>query len=57
MSKNFDYCVDLPEKLEILFKQGELIGEGHNGVVFLLPNDMVIKFFREKKYGKMKVLY
>lgn len=49
MSKNFDYCVDLPEKLEILFKQGELIGEGHNGVVFLLPNDMVIKFFREKK--------
>lgn len=49
MSKNFDYCVDLPEKLENLLKQGELIGEGHNGVVFLLPDNMVIKFFRDKK--------
>lgn len=49
MSKNFDYCVDLPEKLEKLLKEGELIGEGHNGVVFLLPGNMVIKFFRDKK--------
>lgn len=52
MSKNFDYCVNLPEKIEILFKQGEYLGEGHNGVVFLLPDNMIIKFFRNKKVWK-----
>lgn len=46
MSKNFDYSVDLPSEIEKEFKMAELLGEGHNGVVFLLPNNRVIKFFR-----------
>lgn len=49
MSKNFDYSTDLPLTLENEFKKAEFLGEGHNGVVFLLPNNRIIKFFRNYK--------
>ena len=39
MSKNFDYSLkDISSNLEKSLKEAELLGEGHNGVVFLLKN-------------------
>lgn len=49
MKKTFGYSVDLDERTEILFRQGELIGEGNNGLVYSLPGDMLIKIFYEDK--------
>ena len=48
MAKNYCYSVNLSEKAEELLKQGEYLGEGHNGVVFLLPDNNVIKIFKSK---------
>lgn len=49
MKKTFGYSVDLDERTEILFRQGELIGEGNNGLVYRLPGDILIKIFFEEK--------
>ncbi|MGL5634621.1 MAG: hypothetical protein ACRCX8_09765 [Sarcina sp.] len=47
MSKNFDYSSkDVSKNIEKALRKGEKIGEGHNGVVFLLENGNIIKFFR-----------
>ena len=48
MAKNYCYSVNLSEKAEELLKQGEYLGEGHNGVVFLLPDNNVMKIFKSK---------
>ena len=40
MSKNFDYSLkDISSNLEKSLKEAELLGEGHNGVVFLLKSN------------------
>ncbi|MGL4740061.1 MAG: hypothetical protein ACRC41_04555 [Sarcina sp.] len=47
MSKNFDYSSkDVSKSVEKALRKGEKIGEGHNGVVFLLEDGNIIKFFR-----------
>lgn len=53
MSKNFDYSLkDISSNLEKSLKEAELLGEGHNGVVFLLKNNKVIKIFRRMSVWK-----
>lgn len=48
MSKNFDYSsCDVTKKMEVALKNAEKIGEGHNGVVFLLKDGSTVKFFRK----------
>lgn len=47
MSKNFDYSLRyVSNSLEKSLREGEFLGEGHNGVVFLLENNKVVKIFR-----------
>ena len=53
MSKNFDYSLkDISSNLEKSLKEAELLGEGHNGVVFLLKNNRAIKIFRRMSVWK-----
>lgn len=47
MSKNFDYSLkNLSHKIEESLRKSSFLGEGHNGVVFLLEENKVIKIFR-----------
>lgn len=48
MPKSFSYSANLSKKAEQLMKEGKVIGEGHNGIVFLLPNKQVLKVFKSK---------
>lgn len=48
MPKSFSYSTNLSKKAEILMRDGKKIGEGHNGIVFLLPENQVIKIFKSK---------
>lgn len=53
MSKNFDYSLRyVSNSLEKDLMKGEFLGEGHNGVVFLLKNNRVIKIFRRMNVWK-----
>ncbi|MGL5150500.1 MAG: protein kinase [Clostridium sp.] len=58
MKKTHCYSVTLDEKTEILFRHGELLGEGNNGVVYRLPGDLLIKIFYEDKVylGEAEIL-
>lgn len=49
LARNIDYSVDFTEEIESEFKKAEFLGEGHNGIVYSLPGDKIIKIFREKK--------
>ncbi|MGL5615431.1 MAG: hypothetical protein ACRDD2_04270 [Sarcina sp.] len=47
MSKNFDYSSkEVSKELELELRSAEKIGEGHNGIVFLLSAKKTVKFFR-----------
>jgi predicted Ser/Thr protein kinase len=49
MKKNFAYSADFDEATEKLFREANYLGEGHNGVVYELPNKKAIKIFLKKK--------
>lgn len=49
MRKNFAYSADFDEDTEKLFREASYLGEGHNGVVYELPNKKAIKIFLRKK--------
>lgn len=49
MKKNFAYSADFDEDTEKLFREASYLGEGHNGVVYELPNKKAIKIFLRKK--------
>lgn len=49
MDKKYDVSLDFDEEVEKLLREGEYLGRGHNGVVFLLPGRRIIKIFYEKK--------
>lgn len=52
MARNYCYSANFSDKTEELFRKGQFLGEGHNGVVFLLPNNLVIKIFKTKEVLK-----
>lgn len=49
MPRTYSYSADFDEETEILFRDAILLGEGHNGIVFELPNNKAIKIFQESK--------
>jgi predicted Ser/Thr protein kinase len=49
MKKDFAYSADFDEATEKLFREANYLGEGHNGVVYELPNKKAIKIFLRKK--------
>lgn len=48
MIKKYDYSLDLDENVEGLLRESEFLGEGHNGIVYKLPGDRIIKIFRDE---------
>lgn len=49
MKKNFAYSADFDENTEKLFREAVYLGEGHNGIVYKLPDKKAIKIFLKKK--------
>ncbi|MBP2031415.1 hypothetical protein J2Z42_000080 [Clostridium algifaecis] len=48
MNKNVGYYIQLDDRGEKLLRSGEFLGVGHNGIVYLLPHNRVIKIFKSK---------
>lgn len=49
MKKSFAYSADFDDATEKLFREANFLGEGHNGIVYELPNKKAIKIFLKKK--------
>jgi len=49
MKKNFAYSTDFDENTERLFREANYLGQGHNGIVYELPDKKAIKIFLRKK--------
>lgn len=49
MNKTSGYCIELDDTAEKLLRKAEYLGCGHNGIVYLLPDNKVIKIFKERK--------
>ena len=52
MGRPFTNPVYLNEKTEKLIREAEYLGKGNNGVVYLLPDNKVIKIFNSPKVCK-----
>jgi len=49
MNENRDYYIQLNSRVEKMLRTSEFLGSGHNGIVYMLPNQRVIKIFKDKK--------
>ena len=49
MKKNFAYSADFDENTEKLFREANYLGQGHNGVVYELPNKKANQNIFKKK--------
>jgi len=49
MKRKFAYSADFDESTEKLFREANYLGEGHNGIVYELPNKKAIKIFLKRK--------
>jgi predicted Ser/Thr protein kinase len=49
MKKNFAYSADFDENTEKMFREAVYLGQGHNGIVYKLPDKKAIKIFLKKK--------
>ena len=52
MNEKVDYYIQLNSKVEKMLRTSEYLGCGHNGIVYMLPNQRVIKIFKDKKICK-----
>lgn len=52
MPRIYSYSADFDTETEKLFKEAIFLGEGHNGIVYELPNNKAIKIFQEVKCCK-----
>lgn len=52
MPRTYSYSADFDAETEKLFKEAVFLGEGHNGIVYELPNNKAIKIFQEAKCCK-----
>lgn len=52
MPRTYSYSADFDAETEDLFKEAIFLGEGHNGIVYELPNDKAVKIFQEAKCCK-----
>lgn len=48
MARTYEYSVDFDKETEELFKKATFLGEGHNGIVYRLPGNKIVKIFREE---------
>ena len=49
MARTYSYSADFDSETEELFKEAIFLGEGHNGIVYELPDNKAIKIFQEAK--------
>lgn len=49
MKKSFAYSADFDENTEKLFREAIYLGQGHNGIVYELPDKKAIKIFLKNK--------
>jgi len=49
MNENRNYYIQLNSRVEKMLRTSEFLGSGHNGIVYMLPNQRVIKIFKDKK--------
>ena len=52
MPRTYSYSADFDTETEELFREATFLGEGHNGIVYELPNNKAIKIFQEAKCCK-----
>ncbi|MBE6053184.1 MAG: protein kinase [Clostridium sartagoforme] len=52
MPRTYSYSADFDAETEKLFKEAVFLGEGHNGIVYELPDNKAIKIFQEAKCCK-----
>ena len=52
MPRTFCYSADFDERTERLFREAKFLGEGHNGIVYELPQKKALKIFQQKKICK-----
>lgn len=49
MVRTYAYSADFDKETEKLFRKATFLGEGHNGIVYSLPENKAIKIFQESK--------
>ena len=49
MVRTYAYSADFDKETEKLFRKAVFLGEGHNGIVYELPENKAIKIFQEAK--------
>lgn len=49
MVRTYAYSADFDKKTEALFRNAVFLGEGHNGIVYELPEKKAVKIFQESK--------
>lgn len=49
MNEKVNYYIRLNSRVEKMLRTSEFLGSGHNGIVYKLPNQRVIKIFKDKK--------
>ncbi len=52
MARTYAYSADFDKEVENLFREAEFLGEGHNGIVYEVPENKALKIFLEKKICK-----
>ena len=52
MPRTYAYSANFDKDTEKLFKDAKLLGEGHNGIVYELPEEKAIKIFQDSKCCK-----
>lgn len=52
MPRTYSYSANFDKETERLLRNAEFLGEGHNGIVFDLPEEKVLKIFTEEKCCK-----
>lgn len=52
MVRTYAYSADFDRETEKLFRKASFLGEGHNGIVYELPENKAIKIFQEVKVCK-----
>lgn len=59
MARTYAYSANFNKEVEDLFREARFLGEGHNGIVYELPENKAVKIFTDKNICReeAKILY
>jgi RIO-like serine/threonine protein kinase len=49
MDESKDYYIQLDSRVEKMLRESQFLGSGHNGIVYSLPGNRIIKIFKSRK--------